>query len=127
MPEAWLYPSPDMRAEFFRDDPDTVVGEAEWDGRRAVITAGDDEVRGILERVFRVSTVAANDASPGATEGKTFAEPGDLEWFRAAARFRGAEEGLGVRFVNEVPARWDPALEPETYGWGGRKPATPSR
>jgi len=117
-----------MRAEFFRAEaPDTVVGQAEWDGRRAVITAGDDEVRAALERVFRVSTVVVDDASPGGTEGKTFAEPGDLEWFRAAARFRGAEEGLAVRFVNEVPARWDPALDPETYGWGGRKPATPSR
>jgi hypothetical protein len=115
-----------MRAEFFRAEaPDTVVGQAEWDGRRAVINAGDDEVRATLERVFRVSTVAVNDASPGGTEGKTFAEPGDLEWFRAAARFRGGEEGLAVRFVNEVPARWDPALEPQTYGWGGRNPATP--
>ncbi|MGH2654452.1 MAG: hypothetical protein ACRDHV_08915 [Actinomycetota bacterium] len=117
-----------MRAEFFRADaPDRVVGEAEWDGRRAVITAGDDDVRATLDRVFRVSTVAVDDATPGGTGGKTFAEPGDLEWFRAAARFRGAEEGLGVRFVNEVPARWDPALDPETYGWGGRKPAAPTR
>jgi hypothetical protein len=117
-----------MRAEFFRADAhDRVVGEAEWDGRRVVIHAEDDEVRAALERVFRMSTVALDDPSPGGTEGRTFAEPGDLEWFRAAARFRGAEEGLGVRFVNEVPARWDPALDPETYGWGGRKSATPSR
>ena len=110
-----------MRAEFFRAEaPDTVVGEAEWDGRRAVIRAEDPEVRAALERVFRVSTVALDDASPGGTEGRTFAEPGDLEWFRAAARFRGGEEGLAVRIVSEVPARWDPALEPQKYGWGGR-------
>jgi hypothetical protein len=115
-----------MRAEFFRAEaPDTVVGEAQWDGRQAVIHAEDDEVRATLERVFRVSTVSVEDASPGGTEGKTFAEPGDVEWFQAAARFRGKEEGLAVRFVNEVPARWDPALEPQTYGWGGRKPAMP--
>lgn len=113
-----------MRAEFFRAEaPEAVVGEAEWDGQRAVIRAEDEEVRAALERVFRVSTVALDEGSPG--EGRTFAEPGDLEWFRAAARFRGWEEGLAVRFVNEVPARWDPALEPHKYGWGGRKPAMP--
>ncbi|MGH2676443.1 MAG: hypothetical protein ACRDH1_13660 [Actinomycetota bacterium] len=106
-----------MRAEFFRADaPDEVVGDAEWDGQRAVITADDDEVRTALERVFRPSSVAVDE---------TVAEPGDLEWFRGAASVRGKEAGLSVRFVTEVAGRWDPALDPETYGWGGRKPALP--
>lgn len=117
-----------MRAEFFRPDaPDRVVGEAEWDGRRAVISATDEEVRVALERVFRASPVAVDDPStrPPGTSGETVAEPGDLEWFRAAARVRGEREGLSMRIVTEVAGRWDPALDPEIYGWGGRKPALP--
>lgn len=111
-----------MRAEFFRADaPDDVVGTAEWDGRRAVIEADDDEVRVTLERVFRLSPVAVGGG------GEAVVEPGDLEWFRAAARVRAAEADLSVRFVTDVAGRWDPALDPETYGWGGRKPALPSR
>lgn len=110
-----------MRAEFFRADaPDEVLGTAEWDGRRAVIGA-DDEVRATLERVFRSSPVRVGDSR------EAVVEPGDLEWFRAAARVRGAEEELSVRFVTDVAGRWDPALDPETYGWGGPKPALPSR
>lgn len=115
-----------MRADFFRKgDPGTVLGSAEWDGRHAVIRTEDDEVRAALERVFRVSPVAVDDPMP---PGRTkVVGPGDLEWFRAGAAVRGAEEGLAVRFVTDVAGRWDPALDPETYGWGGRKPALPSR
>jgi hypothetical protein len=118
-----------MRADFFRADaPDRIVGEAEWDGRRAVVRSDDEAVRAVLERVFRRSPVALDEAStrPPGTGGATVVEPGDLEWFRAAARVRGAEEGLSVRFVTAVAGRWDPALAPETYGWAGRKPALPS-
>jgi hypothetical protein len=111
-----------MRAEFFRADaPDDLLGTAEWDGRRAVIDADDDAVRATLERVFRSSQVPVGDG------GVAVVEPGDLAWFRAAARVRGAEEELSVRFATDVAGRWDPALDPETYGWGGRKPALPSR
>jgi hypothetical protein len=115
-----------MRADFFREEnPGTVIGSAEWDGRRAVIRAEDDEVRTALEDVFRVSPVGVDDPMP---PGRTkVVGPGDLDWFRAAAAIRGAEEGLAVRFVTEVAGRWDPALDPQTYGWGGRKPALPSR
>jgi len=117
-----------MRAEFFRADaPGRPLGEAEWDGRRAVVRSEDEEVRSALERVFRSSAVAVDDPStrPPGTTGETVVEPGDLEWFRAAARVRGEREGLSVRFVTDVAGRWDPALDPETYGWGGRKPALP--
>jgi hypothetical protein len=114
-----------MRVEFFREgDPDAVIGSAEWDGRRAVIRAEDDDVRAALERVFRVSSVVDDPLPPSTAK---VAQPGDLAWFRAAAAVRGAEEGLAVRFVTEVAGRWDPALDPQTYGWGGRKPALPTR
>jgi hypothetical protein len=115
-----------MRADFFRaDDPETVVGSADWDGRRAVIRSDDEKVRAVLERVFRATSVVAPYQGPLGPEGETVEEPGHLRWFRAAATARGAAEGLSVRFVTDVAGRWDPALDPETYGWGGRKPALP--
>jgi hypothetical protein len=119
-----------MRAEFFRRDaPDRVVGTAEWNGHRAVVESDDDEVRAALRRVFRASSVAIDlpDSRPPAASGQTVVEPGDMEWFRAAARGRGEREGFLVRFVTEVAGRWDPALDPQTYGWGGPKPALPLR
>jgi hypothetical protein len=117
-----------MRAEFFRRDaPDTVVGVAEWDGHRAVVQSDDEQVRKTLERVFRPSSVPIDDPStrPQGTRGLTVAAPGDLLWFRVAAAVRGQQEGLGVRFVTEQPGGWDPALDPQTYGWAGSKPALP--
>jgi hypothetical protein len=115
-----------MRADFFRaEDHETIVGSAEWDGRRAVIEAEDDDVRAALERVFRSARVAVPYRGPRGPEGETVVESGDLRWFRAAASMRGAQEGLAVRFVTDVAGRWDPALDPQTYGWGGRKPALP--
>ena len=117
-----------MKAEFFRPDaPDEVLATAEWDGRRALVETEDDEVRGALARVFRPSAVAVEDSSTRqrGTHGVTVAAPGDIEWFRVAAKVRGEAEGLAVRFVTEHPGGWDPALDPQTYGWAGRKPALP--
>jgi hypothetical protein len=115
-----------MRAEFYRaEEPDLVIGTAEWDGRRAVVGAGGDEARRSLERVFRPSAVPIDDPStrPPGTRGATLVEPGDIEWFRAAALVRGAAEGYAVRFVSTAPVGWDPALDPQTYGWAGIKRA----
>jgi hypothetical protein len=118
-----------VRAEFVRSDaPDRVVGVAEWDGRRVQVEIEDQEVRAALGRVFRVSSVAVDDPSlrPAGTTGETVVEPGDVEWFRVAARVRGRREGLSVRFVSDRPGGWDPALDPETYGWAGGKSPLPS-
>ena len=115
-----------MLAQFARsDEPDRVVGAVEWDGRRAVPQADDDEVRALLERIFRPSAVAVNDPALRAagTSGATVFEPGDLDWFRAAALTRAREVGLEVRFVSTDPGGWDPALDPQTFGWAGRKSA----
>lgn len=117
-----------MRAEFFRpDDPDRVVGVAIWDGRQVMIEADDPDVREALTRVFRTSPVSVEDPAlrPAGTNGPTVVEPGDLTWFRVAARVRSARQGLSVRFVTDRPPRWDPALDPETYGWAGSKSAVP--
>jgi hypothetical protein len=117
-----------MRADFFRPDaPDDVIGTVEWDGQRAVPEAEDARVREALTRIFRPSSVALDDRSmrpPGAA-GVTVVEPGDLEWFRAAALVRAPKEGFSVRFVTTAPGGWDPALDPIGYGWGGGKPALP--
>ena len=100
-----------MRAEFFReDDPGPVIGTALWDGHRVRVESDDDEVRRMLERMFRRSPVDWEDRSasdPGG--GPEVAEPGDLHWFRAAALVRGRREGLRVRFVTDAPGGWDPA------------------
>ncbi|HWC31676.1 MAG TPA: hypothetical protein VG709_00945, partial [Actinomycetota bacterium] len=86
-------------------------GGAEWDGRRAVVRADDDDVRATLQRVFRVSPVVTPDpaARPTGSRADAIVEPGTLEWFREAAAVRGEAEGLSARFVTTRPGGWDPA------------------
>jgi hypothetical protein len=117
-----------MRAEFVRpSEPDRVVGSAEWRDGGAVIDAEDQATRDALARVFRASPVSIDDSAMRArgTSGTVVVEAGDMEWFRSAALVRGRAEGLEVRLVTRQPGGWDPALDPQTYGWGGRKPALP--
>jgi hypothetical protein len=98
-----------MRAEFFRpEDPETVVGTAEWEAGSARIDSEDQEVRMALERIFRPSPVGLDDPGLG-DPSSSVVEPGDIVWFRAAARVRGESEGLEVRFVSRTPGGWDPA------------------
>jgi hypothetical protein len=101
-----------MRAEFFRPDaPDEVLAVVAWDGRSAHVEMAEQSVREALERVFRPSPLVVTDVpslSTGTT-GETVVEPGDLDWFRAAAIVRGKREGLAVRFVSETAGGWDPA------------------
>lgn len=116
-----------MRAEFFRpEDPETGVGAAEWDGVRVRLEVEDADERAALERVFRVSPVVVDDPSRRAagTAGPITAEPGDLDWFLAAAQVRGEQEGLGVRFVPDTPGGWDPAGAYRRMGdWVGEREA----
>ena len=109
-----------MRAEFYRrDDPETVVGTARWDGRRPQLEAQEDSVRSVLRRIFRASPVVVEDASlrPLASSGESVLQPGSLEWFRAAAINRAPEHGLAARLVPEVPPKtgWDPASAYRTF------------
>jgi hypothetical protein len=117
-----------MRAEFFRDDaPDKVLGTGTWDGSGVVVESEDEDIRRKLGRVFRSSHVIVDDPAmrPAGTSGATVIEPGDREWFGVAARTRGAEEGLSVRLVVGQLGGWDPALDPQTYGWAGPKGLVP--
>jgi hypothetical protein len=109
-----------MRAEFYRpDDPDTVVGTARWDGHKVHVDAQDTETRSLIQRIFRASPVASDDASlrSQATSGESVFQPGSLEWFRTAALSRASGAGLTPRLVPEVPARtgWDPASAYRTF------------
>ncbi len=109
-----------MRVEFVRPNaPEDVVGRAHWDGRRAVVEAEDDDVRAKLQHVFRITAVVANDASMrmlGAS-GDSVLQPGNLEWFRAAALTRAEAEGLSARIVPDLePGEgWDPAGDYRTF------------
>lgn len=101
-----------MRAEFFRrEEPERSVAVAQWDGVRAEIRGADDDVRASVERILRRSSVVVDDPSRRAlgTSGPVVVEPGDLDWFFAAAWVRGEEEGLSVRFATDTPGGWDPA------------------
>ena len=66
-----------------------------------------------LARVFRPTPVVIDDAAfrQAGTSGPAVVHPGGPLWFQAAARVRGSEEGLGVRFVPEEDSAmgWDPA------------------
>jgi hypothetical protein len=109
-----------LRAEFHRrDDGSEVVGAAWWDGRRVHVESDDEEVRGGLERIFRLTPVVVDDPafrSLGA-HGETVLEPGSLEWFEAAAFARAGAEGLSVRMVPELMGQggWDPAAAYRTF------------
>ena len=109
-----------MRAEFVRPKaPEDVVGRARWDGRRAVVEAEDDDLRARLAHVFRITAVVVNDASMrmlGAS-GASALQPGNLEWFRAAALTRAEAEGLSARIVPDLqPGEgWDPAGDYRTF------------
>jgi hypothetical protein len=101
-----------IRAEFFRPrTPDTVIGTVEWDGRQAKIEAKNSSVRDVLAQIFRPTAVRVDDPStrPLGASGETLLEPGDLDWFIAAARVRSKDVRLGVRFVASMRGGWDPA------------------
>lgn len=101
-----------IRAEFFRvRTPETVIGTVEWDGRQPRVEAKNTAVRDVLTRIFRPTPVPVDDAStrPLGASGETLLEPGDLDWFIAAARTRSRAERLGVRLVASMSGGWDPA------------------
>lgn len=119
-----------MRAEFFRpEDPEKTVGTAYWEDGRPRIEAEDSEARAALERVFQPVSVVIVDSAlrPRGSRGETVIEPGDLEWFRAAAAVRGEREGLSVRLASDAPGGWDPAGAYRSMpAWVARKESSES-
>jgi hypothetical protein len=102
-----------MKVEFHRpDDSETVVGIATWDGHRASVESGDDQVASVLWKIFRPTPVVVDDGAfrRQGTRGEVVIQPGSLEWFRAAAQVRAAEAGLVARIVPEITkGGYDPA------------------
>ncbi len=109
------------------------MATAVWDGRAAAVTSDDGRLREALERVFRPTPVAIDDASYRrmGTSGVVVVQPGDLGWFRAAAIVRApAEAGVIPRFVPEVvESGFDPAgnyreFEAQVERLAARPPST---
>jgi hypothetical protein len=105
-----------MNVEFYdpQDEQKLAVGSARWDGEQVIVTAKDPGVRDKLAHGFRRAPVATEDSARRrlGTHGTVVLEPGDLEWFRAAARTRVPREtGLVARFVpgGDVIGGYDPA------------------
>jgi len=103
-----------MRALFYRpDDPERVLGEVRYVDGSAEVRSSEDRTLDALTRVFRPAPVVIDDPAfrQAGTSGPAVVHPGGPLWFQAAARVRGSEEGLGVRFVPEEDRAigWDPA------------------
>jgi hypothetical protein len=115
-----------MRVEFYRPappdaEPDAiaaaaqdVAATAEWRDGAVAVNCQDPDLNAALVNVFRPTSVVVED-DPSyrrlGTDGPVVLQPGDLEWFRAAAQIRASKEtGLVARMVPGVSAGgFDPA------------------
>jgi hypothetical protein len=115
-----------MKVEFYRPapadaEPDAiaaaalvVAATAEWREGTVQLACQDPELHTVLTNVFRPTAVVVEDDSSYrnlGTDGPVVLQPGDLEWFRAAAQVRAPKEaGVAARFVPGVRAGgYDPA------------------
>jgi hypothetical protein len=104
-----------MNVEFYapEDEQKVTVATASWDGAGVTIASTDGALRDTLAHAFRRSPVCVDDASLRrlGTSGPSVVAPGSLEWFRAVANTRAAEEsGLAARFVpGALIGGFDPA------------------
>jgi len=104
-----------VNVEYYNPDDEQklTVATAYWDGREVTVTAEDAAVRDSLAGAFRRSPVVIDDPSLRrlGTHGPSTLQPGDLEWFRAVARYRATDEsGLMARFVpGAIVGGFDPA------------------
>ncbi len=104
-----------MDVEYYRPDDEQklTVASVHWDGREVTVTSDDPSVRDALAGAFRRSPVVVDDPSLRrlGTHGPSTLQPGDLEWFRAVARYRATDEtGLVARFVpGRIVGGFDPA------------------
>ena len=107
-----------MKVEFHRPDDEQVVATAVWEGGRAIVDSGDDELAAALWKVFRATPVVVDDSSYRSlgTSGEVVVQPGSLEWFRACVQVRAAEAGLIGRLVPGVEeGGYDPAAGYRTF------------
>ena len=102
-----------------KPDPPMLVGSATWLDGQVVVDADDPERAALLERAFRRTPVVTDDAAYRrfGTHGEVQIQPGDLEWFRAAAQVRATTEaGVIARLVPGVTeGGFDPAAGYRTF------------
>lgn len=104
-----------MRVEFHRSDDEdrTSLASASWRDGAVTISSLDEDVRDRLAHAFRRTPVVVEGGADRhlGTSGPEVLQPGDLEWFRAAAFVRApAETGLVARLVTTVVrGGFDPA------------------
>jgi hypothetical protein len=112
-------PEPAADESDAKPDPPTLVGSATWHDGSIEVDAGDPDTRAALERVFRRTPVVTDDAAyrRQGTSGEVQLQPGNLEWFRAAAQVRAPDEvGLVARLVPGVTkGGYDPAAGYRTF------------
>lgn len=111
-----------MRVGFVRPDDEekAILATASWDGRDVTVESDDEQLRAEIVRAFRRTPVAVDDAAYRrlGTYGSVVVQPGDLEWFRAAAQVRvTAETGLTARLEpGVVDGGFDPAAGYRPFG-----------
>jgi hypothetical protein len=129
-----------VKVEFYRpapaaerDDaeaaPPSLVGTATWTDGEPVVECADEELRATLQRAFRKTPVVTDDASYRrfGTHGEVLIQPGDLEWFRAAAFLRApAEAGVAAPQVTGVTeGGYDPAPDYRRLEDASERDSTP--
>ena len=111
-----------MKAVFYRDDDEehTTVAEVAWSDGTIDVRSDDDELAAALAHAFRRTPVVTDDASFRrlGTHGDVVLQPGDLEWFRAAALARATvETGLAATIVPGIErGGYDPAADYRPFG-----------
>jgi hypothetical protein len=104
-----------VNVEYYRPDDEQklTIATATWDGKEVTVTSDDAALRTSLAHAFRRSPVVVDDPSLRrlGTSGPSTLQPGDLEWFRAVARYRATDEtSLEARFVpGTIVGGYDPA------------------
>jgi hypothetical protein len=110
-----------MKAAFYRSDDEerTTIAEAAWSDGAVDVRSDDDDLAAALTHAFRRTPVVTDDASFRrlGTHGEVVLQPGDLEWFRAAALVRAvAETGLAATIVPSIHGGYDPAADYRPFG-----------
>jgi hypothetical protein len=111
-----------VRVEFYRADDEerTPLAEVAWADGAIEVSADDDELASTLRKAFRRTPVVTDDAAfrRRGTYGEVVLQPGDLEWFRAAALVRAtAESGLAATIVPGITdGGFDPAANYRPFG-----------
>jgi hypothetical protein len=111
-----------VRVQFYRADDEerTALAEVAWADGAIEVTSDDDELASKLRKAFRRTPVVTDDAAfrRRGTYGEVVLQPGDLEWFRAAALVRAtAETGLAATVVpGIIEGGFDPAANYRSFG-----------